>query len=78
MEAYVFTDNSNGQTLYVAWLDPVDTTNSSRLRLVASEVTVSDMYGTVTTVNDKDDGKVDHHVNIYVTGQPIYIRITQP
>lgn len=78
MEAYEFLDSSLNQSMYVAWLDPVETTDSSPLRLVATAATVRDIHGTLTTVADKDDGKVDHHVVISVPGRPVYIRITQP
>jgi hypothetical protein len=78
MEAYEFSDNSLGQSLYVAWKDPIDATDASPLRLVASAATVRDIYGTITTVADQDDGKADHRVVISVPGRPVYIRITQP
>ncbi|MFN8491944.1 MAG: cellulase family glycosylhydrolase [Caldilineaceae bacterium] len=78
MEAYQFLDANLNQPLYIAWLDPIEATGSSALRLVGSVATVRDIHGAVTTVADKDDGKVDQHVVISVPGRPVYIRITQP
>ncbi|MCP4363614.1 MAG: cellulase family glycosylhydrolase [Chloroflexi bacterium] len=74
MEAYEFENDLSGQTLYVAWLDPVDTTAVKNLQLPATQATVYDIYGNVKTVIY--DG-VDGRVTVSVGGQPIYVEITQ-
>lgn len=73
MEAYVFTDHVHGRSIYVAWLDPMDTINVQPLRLAASIVTVRDIYGDSYEINDSDDGTSDGWVTIPVGGQPVYV-----
>ena len=75
MEAYEFVRNIDGKTLYVAWLDPIDTADVATLAVVGSQATVYDIYGNKSVVNDGDDGTVDGKVHVQVSGQPVYIEV---
>jgi hypothetical protein len=78
LEVHHFTDGLTGQTLYVAWRNPVNNPNlpGLPLQLNANQVLVKDMYGTVSVVNDADDGSVNGRVTVSV-GRPVYIRVLQ-
>lgn len=78
LEVHQFTDGATGQTLYVAWRNPVNNPNLPELplQLNANQVLVKDMYGTVSVVNDADDGSVNGRVRVPV-GRPVYIRVLQ-
>jgi hypothetical protein len=72
MEAYRFQTIAN--TLYVAWLNPYQTSATKPLRLRASQATVLDGMGNqIGPVIVDSDG--DGFVNISVTRQPIYILV---
>ena len=73
MEAYEFTDRVHNSMVYVAWLDPIDTTDVRPLRLAAPQVTVRDIYGNSYIANDGDDGISDGWVTIPVSGRPVYV-----
>lgn len=78
MEAYLFTDNVHQQEIYVAWLDPLDSTATASLKLAAPQVTVrSIVNGSTTVISDAADGKVDGKVTVTVSGRPVYIEISQ-
>jgi hypothetical protein len=75
MEAYRFIDNVHERIVYVAWLNPVDTTTVKVLQLWGTQATVRDIiYGNTQTVVDTNG---DGRVSIYVTGQPVYVEIDQ-
>ena len=75
MEAFEFRDNVHQRTLYVAWLDPVESANVEPLQVAASVVTVRDIYGDHFTVSDGQDGQVDGKVTVLVGGQPVYVEV---
>jgi hypothetical protein len=78
LEVHQFTDIVTGQTLYVAWRNPIDNPNlpDLALQLNAGQVLVKDMYGTISVVNDADDGSANGRVTVSV-GRPVYIRVLQ-
>ncbi len=75
MEAYRFVDHVHGRLVYVAWLNPVDTTVTRPLDLWGTQATVRDsIYGhSYTVVDTNGDGRV----TVFVSGQPIYVEIDQ-
>lgn len=75
MEAYEFSDNLQGRTVYVAWLDPIDTQAVEPLRVAASEATVRDIYGSSYPLSDGDDGQIDGFVTVDIGGQPVFIEV---
>ena len=75
MEVYRFSDATRKLTLYIAWLNPIDTLHTKPLQLRATQVTVRDRFGTPTTINDGDDGKHDRSITITVGGAPVYIEV---
>ena len=75
MEAYEFKDNVHQRTVYVAWLDPVDSTEVKPLLIPASLVTVRDIYGSSYPLSDGQDGQVDGYVTVNVSGQPVYVEV---
>ena len=75
MEAYYFTDQVLERVVYVAWLNPLDTTSVSSLEIPATEVTVRDIYGSYFTLDDEADGLVDGIVIVQVGGQPVFIEV---
>jgi hypothetical protein len=78
LEVHQFNDLAAGQTLYVAWLNPVSNTGlpAAPLQLGATVVEVKDMYGAVSSVNDGADGASDGRVTVPVD-RPVYIRVVQ-
>lgn len=75
MEAYRFIDNVHTRIIYVAWLNPVETTTVKTLDLWGAQATVRDIiYGNTQIVVDTDG---DGRVSILVTGQPVYVEISQ-
>lgn len=76
MEAYEFKDNVHQRAVYVAWLDPIDTTEVEPLRLPASMAIVRDIYGASYSLSDGQDGQVDGYVTVDVGGQPVYIEVS--
>jgi hypothetical protein len=75
MEAYEMRDNVLKRTVYVAWMDPVDTTQVMPLRVPASVATVRTIYDAAFLVTDGQDGQVDGLVTVDVGGQPVYIEV---
>ncbi|RIK43883.1 MAG: hypothetical protein DCC55_04285 [Chloroflexi bacterium] len=78
LEVHEFTDTATGQTLYVAWRNPVDNPSLPGLPLAlnAAQVLVKDLYGATSVVNDADDGSANGRVTVSV-GRPVYIRVLQ-
>jgi hypothetical protein len=77
MEAYEFIDNVHQRTVYVAWLDPIDTPDIKPLRIPTSWATVRDIYDNSYFVWDDLDGQVDGYVTIDVGGQPVFIEVSR-
>jgi hypothetical protein len=75
MEAYKFSDKLHQKDIYVAWLDPMDTSSVQPLLLSSSTATVRDIYGNAHDVADGHDGMLDGMVTIEVGGQPVYVEI---
>jgi len=75
MEAYEMRDNALKRTVYVAWMDPVDTSEVKPLRVPASVARVRTIYGDSHVVTDGQDGNVDGLVTVSVGGQPVYIEV---
>jgi hypothetical protein len=75
IEAHLFDDRTYNRLLYVAWLNPIETTSNHSLQLPANMATVYDMFGTPQVVQDGDDGVVDGYVTITVSGAPIYVEV---
>jgi hypothetical protein len=75
MEAYEMWDNALKRTVYVAWMDPVDTAVVKPLRVPASVATVRTIYDAAVLVTDGQDGQVDGLVTVNVGGQPVYIEV---
>lgn len=75
MEAYELRDHLFRRTIYVAWMDPIDTAMVRPLRVPASSAIVRDIYNGTTTVTDGQDGQIDGLVTVSVGGQPVYIEI---
>lgn len=75
MEVYKFNDSFYNRRVYVAWLNPVDTTTIKSLTLPGTHAVVRDIiYGnTQTIVDDNGDG----HVTVQVGAQPIYVEFNQ-
>jgi hypothetical protein len=73
LDAYRFFDPLNARIIYVAWLNPNDTTSSKTLPLFAETATIIDVFGNETTIADTDDGVNDGKIQVTVTGRPIYI-----
>jgi hypothetical protein len=76
LEVHAFRDGANDQTLYVAWLNPVESTGAANLRVPAARVSVRDLYDVLRTVEDGDDGQSDGRVTVEV-GVPVYIRVLE-
>ena len=78
LAAYEFKDNNTGKKLFVAWLNPIDqpTAPGKPLTLSAEKVTVIDMLGNTSVVNDTDDGADNGKVTLTVS-RPVYIHVTQ-
>lgn len=75
MEAYKFFDFVYNRQVYVAWLNPVDSTAVKPLSLPGSQAVIRDsIYGNAQTIVD-DDG--NGFVTIQISAQPIYIEINQ-
>jgi hypothetical protein len=75
MEAYEFRDSFVKRTVYVAWLDPIDSEDVKPLRVPASVAVVRDIYGNAFTVSDGQDGQFDGHVTVNIKGRPTYIEV---
>lgn len=77
MEVHQFNDNTYEQTIYVAWLNRVDTTATSPLRLPASVARVTDsITGSMSLIGDgNSDGVIDGHVTVTVGANPLFIEV---
>jgi hypothetical protein len=75
IEAFEFRDSLLKRTVYVAWLDPVDTLDVKSLRIPASMAFVRDIYDNAFTVTDGQDGQIDGRITVNVKGQPVYIEV---
>ena len=75
MEAYELRDSTLERTIYVAWMDPIDTALVKPLRVPASVATIRTIYDADFLVTDGQDGQVDGFVTVSVTGQPVYIEV---
>lgn len=76
LEVHQFINTTTGKTLYVAWVNPIDSDTQLALPLTGSQATLTDIYGTVTgTVADAADGLADGRVSVSVGAQPVYIQI---
>ena len=75
MEAYEMRDYVLKRTVYVAWMDPIDTAVVNPLRVPASVATVRTIYDAAFLVTDGQDGQVDGFVTVNVGGQPVYIEV---
>ena len=77
MEVYRFVDATNHRSITIAWLNPVKTTVTAKLKLSAASATVRDVFNTTTPVTDGQDGATDGKVTVTVGGTPVYIEIAQ-
>ena len=71
--AYEYLRN-NTQPFYVAWLNPVDTTESTTLRVSAERAKIRTTYSSYT-LYDGSDGVDDGMVTVNVGATPVYIEI---
>lgn len=78
MEAYLFNDNVLRRELYVAWLNPVTSSETALLHITAPAATVRDsLTGLATLVQDGDDGSVDGQITVNVGANPLYVEVDQ-
>jgi hypothetical protein len=75
LEVHAFRDQANEQTLYVAWLNPIGSTATADLRVPAAKVSVRDLHGEISTIDDDEQGS-DDQVTVEV-GVPVYIRVLE-
>ncbi len=75
MEAYEFHDSLRRRTVYVAWMDPIETTEVRKLRVPATVAIVRTIYDSSHVVTDGQDGINDGLVTVNVGGQPVYIEV---
>ncbi|WP_420641979.1 cellulase family glycosylhydrolase [Candidatus Leptofilum sp.] len=76
MEVHQFNDNVLERTLYVAWLNRVDTTATSSLRIPASSANVKNsITGNEFMVSDGNDGVIDGHITVTVGADPLFIEV---
>jgi hypothetical protein len=77
LEAYQFVDWVHRRTLYIAWLNPVNGSETHPLLIPATSVTVKAMEGNVLfTIKDGADGVLDGKVTVHVGSRPIYIEVS--
>ena len=72
-EAYQFTHNQMGTTIYAAWTNSLAENNASSFTVAGSRGTIIDLYGVRTSINDGDDGNGDGRITLNVNGQPRYL-----
>jgi hypothetical protein len=78
IEVFQFVDNVHNRHTYVAWLDPIDTTEIRPLRLPAHQATVRDSVNNGSyPVTDGGDGLIDGLITIQVSGRPVYVEINR-
>lgn len=76
MEVHLFNDNVFERTVYVAWLNRVDTSAFSELRLPVKTATVKNsITGNVFVINDGNDGVVDGFITVTVGANPLFIEV---
>lgn len=76
MEVHQFNDNVHNRTLYVAWLNRVDTTATASLRLPVSSATVKNsITGNVIVRSDGNDGVMDGFTTFTVGANPLFIEV---
>ena len=75
MEVYEFRDQTPKRTIYVAWLNPVQTTATKPLLLAGAQAVMRDALGASTLVRDGDDGVADGRVTVQVGGRPVYVEM---
>ncbi|MCB0130455.1 MAG: hypothetical protein KDD78_06390 [Caldilineaceae bacterium] len=75
LQVYTFNKTAPARTLYVAWLNPVNTDQTTSLTVPGGAASITTIYGATSTVVDDDDGRKDGRVTVSVGGQPIYIEV---
>ncbi len=75
LEVHQLDDPVHKRTLYVAWVNPINTTTQRTLRLPAASLVKRTLYGVATVISDGADGVVDGLVTVQVGGAPIYLEI---
>ena len=77
MEVYQFEDFVYQRDVYVAWMNPVNTTVTKPLSISASQATIRDsITGNVLgNVSDGEDGHVDGRITVTVGASPIYVEV---
>jgi hypothetical protein len=71
MELYEFDDPFNNRTVYVAWLNPVDTMEVQAWHLNVSQATVRNIYGNGIVMNAVPGSPLV----LNVTAQPMYVEV---
>lgn len=78
VEAFLFQDNVYKRNIYVAWLNPVNTTLTTPLSLPVSAATMhNSLTGVATNVYDANDGRLDGKITVQIDATPIYIEVEQ-
>ncbi len=79
MAVYKFSYAHNDNTLYVAWMNPIDTNATDTLVVDGTVASVTNIYGESvrSVVTDEDDGVRDGRVTVQVSGQPIYLEVSK-
>lgn len=76
MEVYQFNDYVYSRDVYIAWLDPIDTTEIKPLKLPFARAIIKDVVSNDTTeVLDSTDGLIDGNVTVSVSRIPIYVEV---
>lgn len=77
MEVYEFTDNVNQKTIYVAWLNPVDTDVVGQLKINAPGATIRDAItgNVLMNILDSDDGQLDGQITVQIQADPVYVEV---
>jgi hypothetical protein len=75
LDAYLFNDNVRNRRLYIAWRNPLESNQAEPLRIPAQQAIVYNMFGQGQLITDGQDGVIDGHVTLSVSGRPIYIEV---
>jgi|GEM_PF-490479 len=75
VEVHQFRDNVLRRTVYVTWLNPVETGETATLLLPVPAATVRDLYGNAHFVHSSDDGLLDGKITLQVGGRPLYVEV---
>lgn len=75
MEAYKFIDYTHNRTLYVAWMNPVNSTATRTISFPGSIATVRNIYGTGETKTDCGDGQCNGLISVLVGARPVYVEV---